>query len=287
MSICDLETIRAFNPPYAKLHDLGKSGDLRIIWLFSLPRSHSTAVEIALCESPSIHGQYHEPFYLEGPTYEAMNDILSRYENLRKKSNGTPVTLLIKDTLSKQMMPPERLHYFFHLCEDFIILLRDPIEIMQSMKDAHFVDDFIEDAIKFWGPFQETVRLLQTHLYETGKTGLLIDAEEFRISPLHTFETICDHLGIEYTEKMVTNWTFANKGNFVSAYDDILAEKAINADRFLVSRRKTCSLENWPREINYALRTIAYKAYNALQSSGPILSQNHMEQQNFPAYAPQ
>lgn len=129
-------------PHLHKLKQLIQEGQLKLYYELSLPRSHSTAWQIAICEAPEIHAQINEPGHhadLKSRRFDeprttsdrTSDDYFKRIwervvakENRLLSTNARPVGLVVNDLV--QTINRRELMAMLTLTDKIIITIRDP-----------------------------------------------------------------------------------------------------------------------------------------------------------------
>ncbi|NBO18483.1 MAG: hypothetical protein EBV03_04505 [Proteobacteria bacterium] len=136
---------------YLKVKEKIAQDGVRIIGMISPPRVVSTALEIALAESPDVDGQINEPFHLSvtkpdenGLSREerAYADILRRIEETQARTGRKNVTLVMKE-MAKNIAPGDQFTRWVDITDKHIVLVRNPLSNTESI--IRKVSDIIEE----------------------------------------------------------------------------------------------------------------------------------------------
>lgn len=126
---------------YDKVLQKVNTEGVRIIGLISPPRVVSTAIEIAIAESPDIDGQINEPFHLSVTAQEdlsqnaeqrAYGDILRRIEETQAKAGRKNVTLVMKE-MAKNVAPGAAFDRWQSITDKQVVILRNPLSNTESI----------------------------------------------------------------------------------------------------------------------------------------------------------
>jgi hypothetical protein len=120
------------------LKELVQTGKLRIIYELSLPRSNSTAWQIAIAQAPEVTGQINEPSFhsdFKVRKHDEISDparsfevycekIIARAKTLSESTSDDNVTLVVNDLVHS--VSAEELKKILELTDDIVITVRDP-----------------------------------------------------------------------------------------------------------------------------------------------------------------
>ncbi len=262
------------------LQKLVQSGALQITWIDSIARSNSTALEIALTESPDYQGQINEPYRQThnmlrktGDTSDALNETarfileqgFTRW-GLEHASETTPVRIVIKDMADA--IPEEDWQHIRPLIKNSITLIRDPLKQIGSLVE---LSENYQAAHKRMGGLMGAWRTLYNRASEMAREDNwhLIDSDHLLEDPEHILTTMCHALGITYSPNMVHNWTKATHDNFVQRKQDVWSDKAVGSSGFLRKQRTPTSIDQVPVALQEQVCEILsiYNAFGVLYNA--------------------
>jgi Sulfotransferase domain len=175
------------------------------IAMWSGPRNLSTAMMRAFSSRPDC-AVLDEPFYAHylretGIDHPGKKEVINAYENDWRKvidfvTGPVPggKAIWYQKHMAHHMLPHidvQRLVAGGELTHAFLI--RDPIEVITSYTKVH-----PETGL----PYQ--VDLFERVKAKTGKTPPAVDAKDVLMDPKRTLGRLCEALGIEFTEKMLS-----------------------------------------------------------------------------------
>jgi len=169
---------------YEILRSLVESKRLKIIYIFSIPRS--TALEKALAQMPSVDGQFNEPFYITSmepvpydydpaistleirPFQKGYDHILSLYQQFKTEERNNPIILVLKDHTS--VFNQTHFKKILTLTNNILFTIRDPKQLCMSL--------LLCTTRNFVTPSgSEMTHEEALHLVNTMHTDLFIDEE--------------------------------------------------------------------------------------------------------------
>lgn len=180
----------------------------RILALWAVPRSMSTAFEKAISGSPDVE-IVHEPFtdcyyfcpqrrskrYGDSVTVEKF-DRYAAMELITNVANATPSKIFFKE-LAFQAFHYVDNDFMLRIANTFII--RHPARVISSL--LRLKPDFTEEELGFHALNDLYDRVTSL----TGKPPSVIEGEQFRANPQKTLKSFCSNHGIRYTNDML-NW---------------------------------------------------------------------------------
>lgn len=248
-----VQTLQA-NENYQQLKKWVDTQELEIYYIFSLPRSLSTAIQIAVTEGAD--GQMNEPFFrkdyntvhYDAPTdesnfYNGCARIVSHVLKLRLEKDNGPLKLILND-ITGDLTEPEFLA-LLPLCKNYAITVRDPFLQMKSFMirvgNDHFAlcDTKLEDEKALeqcqkpeaannvkrginknrnsWINAQHYTSLLTELASNDPSISLsIIDGYMLQMEPTTFMQTLCERWKIQFTESMINDWKKINSENFCS-----------------------------------------------------------------------
>jgi hypothetical protein len=117
------------------------SGEVKIISIISPPRVASTALEIALRESPTIDGQINEPFHWglnDRPDLSVSAEergyaeILRRIVEILHETGKKNITVVMKE-MAKNIAPGEQFARWCSINDKNLVLVRNPLLNVESL----------------------------------------------------------------------------------------------------------------------------------------------------------
>ncbi|HEX3357087.1 MAG TPA: hypothetical protein VHS31_08965 [Tepidisphaeraceae bacterium] len=180
------------------------------IAMWSGPRNLSTAMMRAFSSRPDT-AVLDEPFYAHylrktKIDHPGKDDVIAAYENDWRKvidfvtgpvPNDKPVWY--QKHMAHHMLPHidvQRLIAGGELTHAFLI--RDPIEVITSYTKVHPEMTLAETGLPYQADLFHRVKT------KTGKTPPVVDAKDVLLDPKRTLSRLCEALGINFTEKMLT-----------------------------------------------------------------------------------
>ena len=225
---------------YYKLKEMVDNGEVVFTYIDSNPRASSTAVAVALSQSPDIDAFAMEPinYYLRS-TQGMLELLLIQIDELRRSrksqtANKRPLHILVKCIACT--VPDHSWDLWMDLVSHFILLKREPQAAAHSFLEQKSSDRSIfgfknvprpitekvllaQDAFtslsgqgKFrslgWSALEYHRTKIEDHIQEYNhKTLISIDANVFRASPKSVLRQIASNSRIKYTDAMVSGWT--------------------------------------------------------------------------------
>lgn len=146
-------------PAYQRLTDLVTTGQLELLHVVAPPRANGTALHQALTQAPEVQGQLNEPFFYEdlkgrkwdfvrsrGEKFRTLDQacmhVLSRYDQLKDKSQGKKVTLVVHDLSTD--LTSEEFRKFTEVSSHTIVTVRETTKQALSMLMRH-TNDYLSD----------------------------------------------------------------------------------------------------------------------------------------------
>ncbi len=175
--------------------------------LWSGPRNVSTALMYSFAERPDTQ-VVDEPLYghflrVTGTRHPGRDEIL---RTVNCDGNAVMKTLIDNPPANTDILFMKQMaHHLTDLDEHFldetenIFLIRDPRQMIPSLTvqlpDARLVDTGLKIQ---WELFVQ--------LRNKGRNPAIIDSRELLLNPPQILKGLCDHLGIDYSDRMLT-WT--------------------------------------------------------------------------------
>ncbi|NJC26345.1 sulfotransferase-like domain-containing protein [Neolewinella antarctica] len=176
--------------------------------LWSSPRNISTALMYGLAQNPAVavvdeplyaHYLRHQPTEAEHPGREEIlahmeDDGIQVVRSMLTGDYGRPNVVFKQMTHHLVALDPAFLNHMQN-----VLLIRDPREILRSFGEV--VEKVTAEDI---GVLQQFA--LFKSLRKTGKLAAVIDARLLLLNPRRVVRQLCERLGFEFTESMLS-WT--------------------------------------------------------------------------------
>jgi len=253
------------------------------------PRSVSTALSLALAQSPDIHCYLHEPFandYSGVPSERGGERILAghiaRMQAKKKPDDASPLHILIKE--SSQHFRPSFFRRFAPYCRNVIILVRSPLLQLSSVvrtckwiwngcppvsrrevlklepKDIKRFsrnDDLLVYFIHAWKRLAGDAAFLKESM-DVNWIG--VDAELSRIRPDETLRRISKMLKIRYSPRMESGW---DRNGRADLGQDEWSRRSSRARKLYSPERRFPGLDAFPQEWRKMIQR-AYSVYTEI-----------------------
>ncbi len=255
------------------LYDYAKCGSVRATMVIAPPRSCSTALSIALAQSPDIHLYIHEPFangYDGVPSASKGNKIIGRSCRRIRTTGMAPSPC--RRLLIKEMSTHLGLRTFRRLCsacDSTLVMLRWPLLQLRSVAracawaDAGHADAFRFDFSRFlsseWKRFTasgewkyyfiQPWRALRVQMEYLARASagdipspvlLAMDTEFVRARPKELLRSAARRLHLRFTDQMLSGW---DRRKIANMRGDGWAKRAFGARGLYRPERQAVPLE--------------------------------------------
>ncbi len=279
---------------YELLANLVKEGKLCIIYIDSIPRSASTALEISLTHG--AHGQVNEPFSNHKNCGEAYKIIFEYVKMLMEKNVGhnQEINLIVKEMAFS--LPEDDWKQWVKIVSKFIFIMREPhLQIYSFLRERvrgtchnptneqilkHGVDIDIALAQQKYMPLswlhlKKHIAILEENLrVDPLKRMVIVEGTLLSTKPYNIIRKITDKLGINFCANMITGWTKATKDKFYDPGNmkekgakNSWYDKAINSTCFKLPITKIVPLDKFPGGIQKYITNVALPIYIELLRS--------------------
>lgn len=210
------------NPAFTELQGHINEGQLRLFDIDTIPRSIGSALGRTLASGNEDSIYIHEPFHYIGQTLDdGAGRVLAAVHD--RLALGRPLTVITKNYA--RYLPPPMLAEWRSICNGVVYHVRHPLIQAGSFVTRAVNDQFdapganslfqgqlsgehleaTTDFVSACDGWQELGAHFEGN-YQAERVAI-VDGEEFVRSPVNVLRSVCKHLGLNYSPRMVTEWS--------------------------------------------------------------------------------